>query len=176
VQGVGFKGQGERETETAVLDEAGTLSDLFFSISLAFPVFPLVSCPLNLKPKKMSSRNFKSLIIWQKGMALAKSCYEYSALLPDSERFGLISQIRRAAASVPANIAEGSSRSTEKEFRRFLEMALGSLFELETHVLLAEQLQFAPVEASASLLTTIIELQRIMSSFMAKVAERIAAE
>tara|TARA_R110002073_G_scaffold72537_1_gene177760 strand:- start:801307 stop:801591 length:285 start_codon:yes stop_codon:yes gene_type:complete len=75
-------------------------------------------------------RNFRELKIWRQGIELVKLVYKLSEELPKLEKFGLISQITGAAISVPSNIAEGSSRNSEIEFKRFLEIAVGSLFEL----------------------------------------------
>lgn len=85
--------------------------------------------------------NFKQLHVWQEALALAKEVYVLTALFPSDEKFGLTSQIRRSAASIPSNIAEGAGRNSNKDFARFLSIALGSAFELETHLLLAKELQ-----------------------------------
>jgi len=87
-------------------------------------------------------RNFRKLDIWNQGVELVKLIYFVAEKLPDKERFGLRSQITRAAVSVPSNIAEGASRNSEIEFKRFLEIALGSLFEIETQLVIIEELQF----------------------------------
>ncbi len=84
--------------------------------------------------------NYKELNIWKDSFELAKLAYDYSARLPKKEDYGLISQIRRCSVSVPSNIAEGTSRSSDKEFCRFLEIALGSSFELQTQVELSQEL------------------------------------
>ena len=76
--------------------------------------------------------NFRNLQVWEKGVELAKSVYQLTRDFPDEEKFGLITQMRRCAVSIPSNIAEGSARSTEKDFSRFLSISLGSYFELET--------------------------------------------
>jgi four helix bundle protein len=85
---------------------------------------------------------FRDLKIWQKGIEIVKSCYHLTKKFPESERFGLVSQMRRAAISIPSNIAEGNGRETEKEFLRFLYVARGSLAELETQYVLAGELGF----------------------------------
>ena len=82
--------------------------------------------------KFINMRNFRNLNIWQKGIQLVKMTYKISAQLPKEEVYGLKSQICRAAVSVPSNIAEGCSRNSEIEYKRFLEIAMGSLFEVET--------------------------------------------
>ena len=76
--------------------------------------------------------NFRNLKIWQRAMKLVIAIYNLTRMLPKEEKFGLKSQMTRAAISIPSNIAEGSSRSSPKEFKHFLEMSLGSAFELET--------------------------------------------
>src|SRR5688572_23449728 len=80
---------------------------------------------------------YRTLIAWQLAMDLSVEAYRITCSLPTSERYGLTSQIRRASASVPANIAEGYGRGSKNEFRRFLDIANGSLKELETHIELA---------------------------------------
>ena len=109
--------------------------------------------------------NFRQLQIWKEGMALAKATYSLIVDLPSTERFGLLSQISRCAVSVPSNIAEGSSRSSNKEFGHFLSIALGSLFELETQVLLSVDLGFLALENTEKLLKDIIQLQKKISTF-----------
>ena len=85
-------------------------------------------------------RNFKNLDVWKDAMNVVKEVYTVSDKLPVNEKYGLRSQTTRAAVSIPANIAEGCSRNSEIEFKRFLEIALGSAFELETHLLIIEDL------------------------------------
>lgn len=85
---------------------------------------------------------FKKLKIWQLGMDIAKRSYEITRHFPEHERFGLISQMRRSAISIPSNIAEGYARKNDKEFRQFLYIALGSLAELETQMLLSLELNY----------------------------------
>ncbi len=86
-------------------------------------------------------QSYRDLEVWQVSMDLAAMCYQRSRLLPREELFGLTSQIRRAASSIPANIAEGYGRGTRKDYTRFLEIAQGSVKELETHLLLAHRVE-----------------------------------
>ena len=85
-------------------------------------------------------RKFKELQIWQLGIEITKAIYKIAEKLPKEERFGIRSQITRAAVSIPTNIAEGSSRQSDVDFRRFLEIALGSLYELETQLIVLKEL------------------------------------
>lgn len=91
-------------------------------------------------------RNFKQLKIWQKGLTIAMSSFKFVAAFPKEEKYGLSSQITRAAISIPSNIAEGSSRTSIKDYDRFLEHSLGSAFEIETQILIAEAVNFGDPE------------------------------
>lgn len=111
-------------------------------------------------------RNFKELKVWQKGMDLAVDIYFLAGLLPADERFGLKSQLSRAAVSIPSNIAEGSSRSSDKEYKRYVEFALGSSFELETQLLLIQRLAMIEGVELEEALQLIAEEQRMLSGFI----------
>jgi four helix bundle protein len=91
--------------------------------------------------KQATARNHHQLRVWQLAMELAEACYRLSARLPTADRFGLTAQLRRAAISIPPNVAEGAARDSSLEFARFVSIARGSLSELETHLLLAERLK-----------------------------------
>lgn len=111
-------------------------------------------------------RNFKELKVWQKGMDLVSECYDICDYLPKDERFGLISQIKRSAVSVPSNIAEGSSRRSDRDYYRFLEIALGSSFELETEILIAD-MKFDLPQKNLKLIQSILtEEEKMLSSFL----------
>jgi four helix bundle protein len=116
-------------------------------------------------------KDFKKLKIWQKGMELVMGVYELSAQLPSDERFGLKSQITRAAVSIPSNIAEGSAERSKKEYVRYLEISLGSLYELETQLLMIDQLGYGDKQLRMSLLAGIDEEQKMLMSFILKVEE-----
>jgi len=113
-------------------------------------------------------RNFKQLLIWQKGFQIAVKSYNVVASFPKEEKYSITSQITRSAVSIPSNIAEGSSRSSMKDYNRFLEISLGSSFELETQLLIAEGVNFGEKEKRDDLLKDIDEEQKMIMSFMNK--------
>lgn len=113
-------------------------------------------------------KNFKGLKIWQKGFEIATQSFQLTESFPKEERFGLSSQITRAAVSIPSNIAEGSSRSSEKDYKRFLEIALGSGFELETQLLIAEKASYGPKKIRDHILQAIDEEQKMLIAFIKK--------
>ncbi len=90
--------------------------------------------------KKML-KSHKDIVVWQKSIELVSSIYLLTQSFPEAERFGLISQLRRASVSVPSNIAEGAARNSKKEFIQFLYISLGSLSEIETQLIIAEKLK-----------------------------------
>ncbi len=94
-------------------------------------------------------KDYKELEVWQKAVHLATSLYEVTRPFPDNEKFGLTSQVRRAATSVPANIAEGWGRGSTNEYVQFLYVARGSLLELETHLIIAHRLGYLTGDQSA---------------------------
>jgi four helix bundle protein len=113
-------------------------------------------------------RNFKQLLIWQKGFQIAVKSYNIVSSFPKEEKYSISSQITRAAVSIPSNIAEGSSRTSMKDYNRFLEMSLGSSFELETQLLIAEAVNFGEKDKRDDLLKEIDEEQKMIMSFMSK--------
>ena len=116
----------------------------------------------------MLAMSYKKLKIWQKGMELVKAVYELTALFPGEELYGLVSQMRRAAISVPSNIAEGSQRTSNKEFANFILISRGSLAELETQVLAAQMLHYGTTDRIDTVLSCIDELSRMLHTFRAK--------
>jgi four helix bundle protein len=113
-------------------------------------------------------KNFKKLLIWQKGFEIAVQSFKLVENFPKEERFGLSSQITRASVSIPSNIAEGSSRTSEKDYNRFIEISLGSSFELETQLLIAEAANFGDSALRSRIIQSVIDEQRMLSSFKDK--------
>ena len=118
--------------------------------------------------------SYRDLLIWQKGMALAKQVYAMTRAFPPDERFSLSVQMRRAAASVPSNIAEGQARRGRKEFVQFLSHAEGSLAELDTQVTLAVELGYCRWSEAQASVAMVAELQKMIASLRGKLAARLA--
>jgi four helix bundle protein len=114
----------------------------------------------------MSSSRYQDLVVWQKAMCLAKTVYEITKRFPDDEHFGLTSQLRRAAVSIPSNIAEGQGRLTKGEFKQFLGTARGSVFEVETQLLLASDLNYIDQAAAQSTLEMSGEVSRMLNGLI----------
>jgi four helix bundle protein len=117
-------------------------------------------------------RSYKDLVAWQKSMGLVTATYRATAGFPRDELFGLTSQLRRAAVSIPSNIAEGQGRLSEKEFRYFLGQARGSLMEGETQLQIAENLGYLQKEQTSSLLQSCAEVGRILNGLLASVSKQ----
>jgi len=111
--------------------------------------------------------NFRQLNVWHRALSVTESVYKATNAFPESERFGLITQMRRSAVSVASNIAEGSSRSTNKDFRRFLAIARGSASELETQVILAHRLGMMSEDEANQLSSRIDEVRAMLIGFSA---------
>ncbi|MGA2985843.1 MAG: four helix bundle protein [Terriglobia bacterium] len=118
--------------------------------------------------------SYRDLLVWQKGMALAKQIYLMTRAFPDDERFGLITQMRRAAVSVPSNIAEGQARQGRNEFVQFLSYAEGSLAELDTQLKLADDLGYCRNLNVPKTAGMVVELQKMTASLRRKVITRLA--
>lgn len=117
-------------------------------------------------------RNFRELKIWQKGMDIVTGVYQLTSLLPKDEKFGLKTQLQRAAVSIPSNIAEGCSRNSEIDFKRFLEIAIGSTYELETQLTIVENINLVSEEKVFPMLQLLSEEQKMLNSFIASIKER----
>lgn len=117
-------------------------------------------------------RSYKDLVAGQKSMDLVTGTYRATAGFPKDELFGLTSQLRHAAVSIPSNIAEGQGRLAEKEFRYFLGQARGSLMEVETQLQIAENLGYLQKEQMASLFQKCAEVGRILNGLLASVSKQ----
>ena len=114
----------------------------------------------------MAGRNHRDLIVWQRAMELAETLYIVTRKFPADERFGLTSQMRRAAVSIPSNIAEGQGRAGATEFIRFLRIAYASLREVETQVLLAERFEYLDARQTGRLMDLTAEVGRLLNGLM----------
>ena len=110
-------------------------------------------------------RDFRKLEIWELGMDIAQDVYTISKSFPDSEKYGLTSQMRRASISIPSNIAEGCSRNSNKEFVRFIEISIGSSFEIETQTLFAKRNGLLDDSPANGLIEKLHLFQRKSNSF-----------
>jgi four helix bundle protein len=113
-------------------------------------------------------QNFRNLKVWEKAHALTLEIYKSSKTFPRDEMYGLTSQMRRASASIGANIAEGSCRRGDVDFARFLQMAAGSASELEYHLLLARDLDLLKIADYQRLSVEAVEVKRMLASLMQK--------
>src|SRR5947207_9060724 len=111
--------------------------------------------------KTNTTRSYKDLVVWQKGIALAKLLYGLTRSFPSEEKFGIVAQMRRAAVSIPSNIAEGQARHTTGEFIQFISHAEGSVAELDTQLILATELAFFRETDARSAFELIDELRRM---------------
>jgi len=117
-------------------------------------------------------KDFKKLKVWEKGVELSVQVYELVNSLPDHERYGMSSQMTRCAISIPANVAEGSSRDSTKEYKRYLEIALGSSFELETFLIILLRMnsfEKSPIDA-------LIELNREEQKMLSGLIRKLKSE
>lgn len=116
--------------------------------------------------------NFRNLLIWQKSMSLTTNIYNSTKKFPKEEFFGLTSQIRRSSISVPSNIAEGFGRDSNKEYLRFLNISIGSLFEMQTQLEIAKNIQYLNEEEFNNLYEDSREVERMLVLFINKIKER----
>ncbi|MBI4492439.1 MAG: four helix bundle protein [Chloroflexi bacterium] len=114
-------------------------------------------------------QRFTDLKVWQRSHALVLAIYELTASFPGEERFGLVSQLRRAAASVPTNIAEGSKRQHGQDYARFLNISEGSLAEADYLLLLSRDLGYAPADTVERLSSVVEEIARMLHSLRMRV-------
>lgn len=117
---------------------------------------------------RKSVKSYKDLLVWQKGISLVKKIYQLTQRFPVTERFGLVSQMRRAAVSIPSNIAEGQARHTRKEFIQFLSHSEGSVAELETQVILGVELGYCALADTHEITGLTTELSKMLDSLRRK--------
>ena len=121
----------------------------------------------------MIVKSYRDLLVWQKAVDLVTRCYALTKLLPRSESYGLVSQIQRAAVSIPANIAEGHGREHLGDYLHHLSIANGSLMELETHMLIAQNLNYLASDDVLRILNQSAEVSRMLTGLTRKLRERI---
>ena len=121
----------------------------------------------------MSVQSYRQLEVWQFAMELAERCYRVTRSFPKEELFGLTSQIRRAAASVPANIAEGQGREHTKEFLNHLSIARGSLMEVETHLMLSQRVGLLEPSELENLLVLTDRISRMLSGLRKSLLQKL---
>ncbi|MGD0516995.1 MAG: four helix bundle protein [Thermoguttaceae bacterium] len=122
----------------------------------------------------MSIKDYRELIVWQKAMDLVETIYRITGIFPREEIYGLTSQIRRAAVSIPSNIAEGNGRNTTRDYVHFLGVAYGSVKEVETQVLIAERLQYINSSLSGEVVKMTIEIARLISGLINSLNRKIS--
>lgn len=122
---------------------------------------------------RQEMRNYRDLDVWQKGMEIAVRVYNVTKNFPDEERFGLTSQLRRAAASVPANIAEGHARSSTKDYLRHIAVASGPLAETATFIELAGQLNYGDIDELRRIYEMTTEQRRMLCSLRKSLRRRL---
>jgi four helix bundle protein len=113
-------------------------------------------------------RSYRDLMIWQKGIELVKEVYRLTDGFPQSERYGLADQLRRASVSVPSNIAEGQARQHTGEFRQFLYTALGSAAEVDTQVVIARELGYSSCEEASVIEERLVELRKMTYTLISR--------
>ena len=106
--------------------------------------------------------NFRELIVWRKSVDLVVSVYEVTRQFPESEKFNLVSQMQHCGTSIPSNIAEGAGRNTAAYFKQFLNVALGSAFELETQLIISKKLNYVSEENYSRMVKDIVEIQKML--------------
>ncbi|MGH9477263.1 MAG: four helix bundle protein [Terriglobales bacterium] len=117
-------------------------------------------------------QDFRKLAVWRKSLDLAREIYRLTATFPNNEKFGLTSQMRRAAVSIASNLAEGCGRGTPADMRRFLLIAMGSASELHCQLLLAHELDFLTPEALAAAEPPLEEVKRMLATLILRIAPR----
>lgn len=119
----------------------------------------------------VAARTYKDLIVWQKSILLVEEVYKFTSKFPSEEKFGLVSQMRRSVVSIPSNIAEGSRRSSTKDFKNFLIFAFSSGAELETQIIISQKLKMAQDESSCLKASNLLEeVMKMLNSYIKKLS------
>jgi len=118
-------------------------------------------------------KTFRDLIMWQKAMVLVTECYKVCRQFPKEEMFALGSQLKRCCVSIPSNIAEGFGRGSAKDYCRFLNISMGSLFEFQTQIEIAYNLEYIPLSQFEDLYEKSRELERMLSAYINKIKENL---
>ena len=116
----------------------------------------------------MTIKSYQDLIVWQKAMDIVEMVYLATKQFPKEELYGLTSQVRRAAVSIPSNIAEGHSRKSTAEFRNFLSIAQGSKSEVETQLMIAQRLSYINPQQTQTMLSLLQEISKMLNSLKSK--------
>jgi len=119
-----------------------------------------------------TTRSYKDLVVWQKGIQLARLVCGLTRAFPSEEKFGIVAQMRQAAVSIPSNVAEGQARHTTGEFNQFISRAEGSLAELDTQLILSTELKFCSQSAAEPAFTLLDEIRRMLNALRRKLAAR----
>lgn len=117
--------------------------------------------------------NYKHLIVWQKSIVLVKLIYQLTAKFPSEEKFGLVSQMRRAVVSIPSNIAEGQARRTTGDYVRFVSIAEGSLAELETQTIVSMELEFCHKNETGEIFSLMLEVRKMLNALRRSLSAKL---
>jgi four helix bundle protein len=117
-------------------------------------------------------RSHRDLVVWQRSIQLVKEIYRVSRYFPDTERYGLVSQLTRAAISVPANIAEGNARATRRDYAQFVSIARGSLAEVETYLIIAVELGYISSDEITALNQELDEIGRMLTALRIRLGKQ----
>lgn len=119
-----------------------------------------------MEEQRNQVKNYRDLIVWKEAILLVKAVYAFTTKFPTAEQYGLTSQMRRAAVSIPSNIAEGKSRGTGKDFKHFLTIAFGSGAELETQIIISKELGYLDEKGCRELIEKLDYIQRMLNKFI----------
>ena len=153
----------------AMADVGADWLSLSLSLSLSPPQAFAIAIAIALYTMEKKARNFREYRIWQEAVAMSTKVYEVTATLPYFEKKGLCDQLQRAVVSIASNIAEGCARPTDNDFAHFLDMALGSAYEVETQLLIAKNLNYLPEDHYQSLFEELQNIERQISALIGKV-------